>query len=178
MNIFIRFFYHFIISRFNAKIDINQSDECLLRVYPNDLDLNFHMNNGRFLSLMDIGRMRLSIRSGLHKKAMENNWGFGVVGGINITYFKSLNIFQSFKLKSKLAGHCDGWFFIEQRIESKGRLICAALVKVIFLSEGKKVSVEKIIKTMNVDDIGENKDYLDKLFNSETEFLDHIKKQY
>lgn len=178
MNLFIRFFYHFFISRFISKININESDVCSLRVYPNDLDLNFHMNNGRFLSLMDIGRMRLSIRSGLHEKAMEKKWGFGVVGGLNITYLKSLAPFQSFILKTKLAGHCDGWFYIEQRIESREKLICAALVKVVFLSKGKRVPVEEVINIMNVDDIGENKNYLDKLFNSEKEFLNHLKTEY
>ena len=34
-------------------------------VWPNDLDVNVHMNNGRFLSIMDLGRFDLSFRTDL-----------------------------------------------------------------------------------------------------------------
>ncbi len=176
MNLFIRFFFNFLKAKLSKRIDFNDMDVCHIMVWPNDLDLNIHMNNGRFLSIMDIGRMRLSLRTGLHQKAIEKGWGFGVVGGVNITYLKSLAPFQKFSLKTKLAGHYDGWFFIEQRIESRGKLITAALVKVIFLSKGKRVPIEEIIEVMGVDHIGENQSYLEELFNSERKFLKHIKK--
>ncbi len=178
MNLIFRFIYQIIVSSFNSKISINDVDYCTLRVWPNDLDLNFHLNNGRFLSIMDLGRTRLSIRSGLYKKAKEQGWGLGVVGGLNITYFKSLAPFQKFILCSKLAGHYDGWFYIEQRFESKGKLVAAALVKVAFLKNGKRIPVEVIIKEMGVNEIGENKEYLQDLFNSEKEFLQYVKKDY
>ena len=90
MNLLIRFFYQIIISSMSKPIEVNDVDTCCLRVWPNDLDLNFHLNNGRFLSLMDLGRTRLSIRSGLYKKSRIEGWGLGVVGGSNITYLKSL----------------------------------------------------------------------------------------
>lgn len=35
-----------------------------MRTWPGDLDINFHMNNGRYLTLMDLGRFNLTIRSG------------------------------------------------------------------------------------------------------------------
>jgi acyl-CoA thioesterase FadM len=127
---------------------------------------------------MDLGRTRLSIRSGLYKKTKEKGWGYGVVGGVNITYLKSLAPFQKFYLKTKLAGHHDGWFFIEQRFESKNKLVAAALVKVTFLKKGKRIPAEEIIKEMGVSDIGENKEYLAHLFKSEKEFLEYVKKDY
>ena len=34
------------------------------RVWPNDLDTNLHMNNGRYLTLMDLGRLDLLLRNG------------------------------------------------------------------------------------------------------------------
>jgi acyl-CoA thioesterase FadM len=127
---------------------------------------------------MDLGRTRIGIRTGLFKKSLEKKWGFGVVGGMSITYLKSLAPFQKFKLTSKLAGHYDGWFFIEQRFESKGKLVAAALVKVAFLRSGKKVMPEEMMFEMGVNHIGENQSYLELLFNSESEFLQFIKKDY
>lgn len=178
MNLIFRFIYHVIVSHFISPLRINDTDRAKLRVWPNDLDANIHLNNGRFLSIMDLGRTRLSIRSGLYKKAREHGWGLGVVGGLNITYFKSLNFLQSFYLTTKLAGHYDGWIYIEQRFESHGKLVAAALVKVIFLKNGKRLNAQEIMDALEVDTIGENKEYLEHLYNSEKEFLKYIKKDY
>ena len=124
-----------------------------LRVLPSDLDLNFHMNNGVFLSIMDLGRTRFSVRSGLYGLAKKHGWGLGVVGGISITYLKSLIPFQKFTLCTKLAGHYDGWFYIEQRFESRGKLVACALVKVTFLKKSKRVLPKEILE--NIHDLKE-----------------------
>mgnify|MGYP003688219777 CR=1 FL=1 len=178
MNLFFRFFYQIILSQFMKPLGINDTDSAEMRVWPQDLDANIHLNNGKFLSIMDLGRTRLSIRSGLYNKAKEQGWGLGVVGGANITYFKSLAPFQKFTLKTKLAGHFDGWIYIEQRFESKGKLVAAALVKVAFLENKKRLGVENMKKALDVDHIGENMVYLEHLYNSEKEFLKYIKSQY
>ncbi len=178
MNLLLRFSYQVVCSMIAKPIGINEQDSVDMRVWPNDLDINIHLNNGRFLSLMDLGRTRLSIRTGLFKLAKKLGWGYGVVGGVTIIYLKSIAPFQKFQLKTKLAGHYNGWFYIEQRFEAKGKLIAAALVKVTFLKNRKRISAEEIIKAMNVDEIGENREYLEHLFNSETEFLRHVKKDY
>lgn len=178
MNLMFRFLYHVIASQFLPPLEINDSDHVKLRVWPNDLDANIHLNNGRFLSLMDLGRTRLSVRSGLYKKAKELKWGLGVVGGVNMTYFKSLGPFESFDLKTKLAGHYDGWVYIEQRFERKGKLVAAALVKVIFLKEGSRLPVKDMMKALGVEHLGENKEYLEHLYQSEKEFLKYIKRDY
>ena len=178
MNLYFRFIYQIILGYFSSKINITGKDIKSMRVMPLDLDGNFHMNNGVFLSIMDLGRTRFSIRSGLYRLAMKNGWGFGVVGGINITYLKSLAPFQKFNLCTKLAGHHNGWFYIEQRFESKGKLVACALVKVAFLKKKKRILPNEIIEKIGVEDVGENQDYLEHLYNSEKEFLNYVKKDY
>lgn len=178
MNLMIRFIYQIIVSSFSSSLSVNDTDTVSMRVMPNDLDANIHLNNGRYLSIMDLGRTRMSIRSGLFKKARELGWGLGVVGGVNITYFKSLGLFQKFTLTTKLAGHHNGWVYLEQRFESKGKLSAAALVKVAFLKKGKKLDVKEMTEGLSVDHLGENKEYLEHLFNSEQEFLKYIKQDY
>jgi len=39
-----------------SKVDLLATTRVYLRVWPNDLDLNIHVNNGRYLALADIGR--------------------------------------------------------------------------------------------------------------------------
>jgi acyl-CoA thioesterase FadM len=178
MNLLFRFFIHIFLAKISPTLNANEPDQVQLTVLPNDLDLNIHLNNGRFLSIMDLGRTRLSIRTGLYDIAKTMGWGNGVVGGIAITYLKSLSVFQRYTLCTKLAGHYNGWLYIEQRFESRGQLVAAALVKVTFLKGGKRVSAQDLIEAMEVEEIGENKDYLEHLFNSEKEFLNYIKKDY
>ncbi|MGB8817535.1 MAG: thioesterase family protein, partial [Rhizobiaceae bacterium] len=52
-----------------------------MRVLPNDLDVQMHMNNGRFLSIMDLGRLDLIVRLGFWKVARERGW-YPVVGSV------------------------------------------------------------------------------------------------
>ena len=43
-------------------------------VLPNDCDINFHMNNGRYLSFMDLGRVHLMEQSGLLPVILKQGW--------------------------------------------------------------------------------------------------------
>jgi acyl-CoA thioesterase FadM len=42
-----------------------------LRVLPTDVDANLHMNNGRYLSIMDLGRFDLTVRNGLLRATLR-----------------------------------------------------------------------------------------------------------
>ena len=44
-----------------------EASRAVFRVLPNDCDMNLHMNNGRYLSFMDLGRVHLMAQSGLLK---------------------------------------------------------------------------------------------------------------
>ena len=45
----------------------NMRNEITTRVWFNDLDINFHMNNGRYMTICDLTRVDLFVRSGLGK---------------------------------------------------------------------------------------------------------------
>jgi acyl-CoA thioesterase FadM len=105
-------------------------------VLPNDLDLNLHMNNGRYLTLMDLGRTDLVIRSGLLRPMLKRRW-MPVIGGAMVRYRRSLGPFERFVLCTKLLCWDEKWLFIEHRIERPdGTLACHALVKGLFLAPG------------------------------------------
>ena len=50
-----------------------------MRVWPNDLDTNAHMNNGRYLTLMDLGRFDLMTQCGLVGVVLRQRW-FPIAG--------------------------------------------------------------------------------------------------
>jgi acyl-CoA thioesterase FadM len=120
-----------------------------LTVLPNDLDLNMHMNNGRFLSIMDLGRLDLLIRTDLAKVLIQHRWQ-PLVGAVNIRYKQSLLPFQRYRLRTKVIGWDEKWFYIEQRFERKNRTIAVALIKAVFRGARKNVTPEDTLKLIHV----------------------------
>ena len=72
-------------------------DESVLtfRVWPNDLDLNLHMNNARYLAVMDIGRFDLVMRCGLARLVWRRKLK-PVVASAMVRFRRSLAPFERF----------------------------------------------------------------------------------
>jgi acyl-CoA thioesterase FadM len=70
-------------------------------VWPHDLDLSLHMNNGRYLTLMDLGRLDAMVRSGLWREVLRHKWT-PIAGAITIRFQRELRLFQKFRLDTKL----------------------------------------------------------------------------
>jgi acyl-CoA thioesterase FadM len=96
-------------------------EDCLrLHVWPNDIDLNLHLNNARYLSWMDYGRMHLLARTGLLRPIIRSRWT-PLVGAVWMTYRRSLPLFAPFTLGTRLVCWDERWFYMEQTfIGSKG----------------------------------------------------------
>ena len=115
-----------------------------LRVAPDDLDFNLHMNNGRYLTLMDLGRLDFAIRAGLMRESMRRRWR-AVLGSATIRYRRSLGPFQRFELQTRLLGFQDRWFVFEQRFVVAGQLCALAIARGVFIGPGgARVSPEEL----------------------------------
>ena len=77
-----------------------------LTTLPTDIDILRHMNNGRYLSLFDLGRWDLLVRTGMSDVMKKQNW-YAVVSAETITFRKSLELWQRFDVESRLLGHDD-----------------------------------------------------------------------
>ncbi|WP_316316330.1 acyl-CoA thioesterase, partial [Clavibacter michiganensis] len=80
---------------------------------PHDLDLFGHVNNGRYLTIMDVARLDLLVRSGLWSRIRARGW-YPVVAGQTITYRRSLTLGQRFVVESRVLGTYDRWSYVEQ----------------------------------------------------------------
>ena len=119
-----------------------------LIVLPTDLDLNMHMNNARYLSMMDLGRIDLMMRTGLLRISIKRKWA-PVVANLDISYYKSLEPWERFHLESKLADHDEKYFFIEQTFKRKdGTVVAKANVKGLFLKGRTKMTPEEVIEAL------------------------------
>ena len=114
------------------------------RVWPNDLDVNLHMNNGRYLTLMDLGRLDLIVRVGVLGTLRRRRWN-PVIGALQVRYRRSLLPFQEYGIRTRLLCWDERWFYLDQRFEREGDVVAAALVKGLFLGPEGRVPTQQVV---------------------------------
>ncbi|MDR3491208.1 MAG: thioesterase family protein [Gammaproteobacteria bacterium] len=114
----------------------------------NDLDVLLHMNNGRYLTLLDLARLDLLIRSGLHKKIRRGY--YPVVTAETIQFRKSLQLFQKFTIVTKVLGWDEKYFFLEQTFMRKNTVVALAHIQARILHKsGKPTTPAHILELIN-----------------------------
>ena len=109
-------------------LGVLEEDRLRMRVWPNDIDINMHMNNARYLSVMDYARTHLLARTGLLGHILRSRWR-PLVGAVWITYRRSLPLFSKFELTSRLVCWDEKWFYIEQTFAGHEGLAAVGWVK-------------------------------------------------
>ena len=121
-------------------------EDCLrLRVWPNDIDLNLHMNNARYLSWMDYGRMHLLARTGLLEHILRRRWT-PMVGAVWVTYRRSLGLMARFTLTSRLVCWDERWFYLEQTFEGREGLAAVGWVKGVLRGPEGNLEPQKVLE--------------------------------
>jgi acyl-CoA thioesterase FadM len=116
-----------------------------LRVWPNDIDLNMHLNNARYLSLMDYGRTRLLARTRLLEHIIRLRWT-PLVGAVWMTYRRSLALFAPFALGSRLLCWDERWFYIEQTFTGSRGLAAVGWVKGLLRGPEGNLEPQRILE--------------------------------
>lgn len=132
MNVIWRFLWIILFSRFSPKLDLFAESTTSFRVLPTDIDVLFHMNNGRYLSLMDLARIDFMIRCNVFP-VLRKNKTYPVIASEMIRFKKSLPLFQRFEIATTLLGWDDKFFYLAQYFQSQGECYAMALVKARFL---------------------------------------------
>jgi acyl-CoA thioesterase FadM len=138
MNLWFRLLFDLFTMRFREKVSWQQVGKRTFRVWPSDLDIFRHMNNGVFLSLLDLGRYDLAMRSGIWQQWKKLGW-YPVVVAETITFRKSLMPWQKFVLESKVIGWDDQAVYFEQRFVVGEEIYTKAFVRIRFLKRARGI---------------------------------------
>ena len=108
------------------------------RVWFHDLDTSLHMNNGRYWTLMDLGRLDLMLRSGLWRAVLRHRW-LPVVNAGTIR-------FRPFRAETKIICWSETWLVMQHRMLMKGRdgteiVAAVALVRAALYDKKARVYV-------------------------------------
>ncbi|WII73459.1 thioesterase family protein [Bdellovibrio sp. 22V] len=150
MNLFFRLLHILLFSKFRSKVDVLQECATPFRVWPTDLDVLRHMNNGVYLSLQDLARVDYMIRAGAAEVIEKNGW-YPVVASETIRFRRSLKLFQSFELCTRLLSWDEKYLYLEHKFVSKGEVIALGMIRARFLSKkGGLVAPQDLLKALNL----------------------------
>ena len=150
MNLYIRLIRVFFRALFRSRITSEHlQNEVVTTIYPNDLDINFHVNNGRYLTLCDLGRIDLFLRSGLAKVMIREKW-FPVVGNVTMTFIKPLYLFNRIRISSTVTHWDEKYFYSTHTIYRGDIVVSEGTSKSLVVSRKTgRIAPEEVIATVN-----------------------------
>jgi acyl-CoA thioesterase FadM len=150
MNLFIRLFLLlFTVKQRSAAPPLGP---CVttFRVWPNDLDVLLHMNNGRYFSILDLARVDLMARSGLWPKLKLAGW-YPVVVHESMTFRRSLKVFDRYSVRTTVIGWDEKHMVMEQAFHLGEVEVALAIVKARFLKRtGGSVPTAELLRMAEV----------------------------
>ena len=149
MNLYFRLIYLFLTSPFKSKKNLLDSVSLSGGVMLNDIDINLHVNNGRFLTLADLGRIDFLIRTNFMAVMIKNKWK-PIIAGVDSYYLKPLSPFKIYTQTTTLLCWDDKWGYFEHKFKSGNKVVAIIYVKGLFVGPLGRISVEEIAKTLGV----------------------------
>jgi acyl-CoA thioesterase FadM len=98
------------------------------RCWPWDLDPWMELNNGRTLTLYDLGRLPLGRRTGVERVLRERRWGLTVAGS-TIRYRRRVTVFSELTMHTRCVGWDNRFLYTEQSMWQGGDCASHALIR-------------------------------------------------
>ncbi len=92
---------------------LDEVHESSHRCWPWDVDFQLEMNNGRILTLYDLGRIPAALRVGLLGAMRKRKWSFAMAGA-SVRYRRRLRTFEPFTMTTQLVARDERFFYIVQ----------------------------------------------------------------
>lgn len=137
-------------SLFSRSIPMDGVCKTRFRCMPWDLDMFMEMNNGRVLTLYDLGRFDLSIRSGLVHLLRKKRWGLAVAGS-SVRYRKRIRFWDRVTMKTRVVGFEGRWIYIVQSMWVKGEAKSSILLRTAVTGKkGRAINTQELLDAMGV----------------------------
>jgi len=123
MSLIFRMLYIYFSSFFKPRLPVGKATSVLmLHVLPNDLDINLHMNNGRYMTICDLNRVDLFIRTGLARTMIREKW-IPIIAEHTMSYKKPLRVFQKFVISMEITRWDEKGFYMNHIFKVGARVV-------------------------------------------------------
>lgn len=122
------------------------------RCWPWDLDPWGELNNGRTLTLFDLGRTVLAQRTGLAATLSREGWSV-TIAGASTRYRRRVTAMQRLQMRSRMLGWDDRFFYLEQSFWRRGECTTHMLMRAAAVEAGRMVPIERLTRAMGLQDV-------------------------
>jgi acyl-CoA thioesterase FadM len=128
VNLYLRLLLTWLRARAKPGIRMGDTIELQLRVWPNDLDVNRHMNNGRYMTIVDLALIEYFTRAGFLPIAIKRGWR-PMLGGSVISFRRSLKPFALYTLRFTMQCWDERWNYFRFEFEQGGQTMATGYTK-------------------------------------------------
>ena len=118
---------------------------------PWDIDMWMELNNGRTLTLYDLGRIPMAYRVGLVEVLRRKRWGL-TMAGASVRYRRRVKAFETVDMRSRLASWDERFFYIEQSMWVKGKPCSSAILRTGVTKGGRVIDTSKVLAALGQSD--------------------------
>lgn len=125
---FVRMIKEIATSSRQASLGLTEAHRSRHICWPWDLDLWIEMNNGRTLTIFDLGRIPLAIRTGLARVLRQKRWAITVAGN-SVRYRRRVRMFDRLEMVSRCIGWDARFIYMEQSMWRGGECTSHMLLR-------------------------------------------------
>jgi len=148
---FIRIAYQSFKHRNAPALTVDEPHISHHRCWPVDIDLWWELNNGRTLTLYDLGRIQLARRIGLIKVLRAKGWSM-TMAGVTARYRRRVMMFDRFEMRSKAIGHDGRFLLLEQTMWKDSEALSSVIYRVAVVGKNGIVPSAEVAKVMGLGD--------------------------
>ncbi len=149
MNLYLRLLWTWLRARTKPGISMGDTIELKLRVWPSDLDVNGHMNNGRYMTITDLALIEYFTRAGFLPIALREGWR-PMLGGSMISFRRGLKPFKVYTLRFSMNCWDARWAYFLFEFEHAGQLMANGVSKGAVVSRKGIVNSNEIRERMGL----------------------------
>jgi YbgC/YbaW family acyl-CoA thioester hydrolase len=106
----------------------------LVRMMPNDLDVNMHVNNGRYLTLCDLTRVDFFVRSGIAALMLKHKWS-PIIAEHTMTYLRPIKVFTKIEIRMEITHFDEKYFYCSHHFYKGDKLMAQGTSKALVISK-------------------------------------------
>lgn len=115
--------------------------------WPWDLDTQMELNNGRTLTLYDLGRIPYAQQIGLMDTLRKQGWGLALAGA-SVRWRKRVRMFQKVEMRTAYLGKDERFFYVLQSMWRNGEAVSSLLCRTVVSDKNGIVTTDRLAEHM------------------------------
>lgn len=137
-------------ARSRGPLAVDGLSEIGFTCMPWDIDLYGELNNGRTLTLCDLGRIDQCLRSGFVRTMRRERWAV-TLGGASIRWRRRVRAFDRLTLRTRPFCRDERWVYFHQALYRGGEAVSAVLARACAVRDRRLVPTDEVAAALGVD---------------------------